>query len=163
MNGIRIQGVKLGVSYYGPDCPVMNGFAVAEIKVNQGGKLYYLSTMKVEDGITIFMTEKSVFEMLRTGETGKTGKEEMKEWDRLLNKAVVNDYSVYNFFEQHHRDSRKKKRNLAYYYLLYILELSRNEAEPYTRATIGRRLDEIEIPMIKDEEKYLEEKQYGIY
>ena len=162
MNGIRILGVKLGVSDYGPGGPAMNGFTVAEIKVNQSGKQYYLSTMESEDVITIFMTEKSVFEMLRTGKTGKTGKEDMKEWDRLLNKTVVNDIAGSDYFENHHRNSRKK-RNLAYYYLLYLLQLSRDEAEQYISETIGKRLDEIVIPPLKYEEEYLEYKSYGIY
>lgn len=42
-------------------------------------------------------------------------------------------------------------------YLIYIVRYKRDQEEPFIRSTVGKYLDEMEIPMSDAEEEYREE------
>ena len=45
----------------------------------------------------------------------------------------------------------------VYRYLIYLVRCERDQEEPFIRATVGKYLDEMEIPMSDEEEEYREE------
>lgn len=42
-------------------------------------------------------------------------------------------------------------------YLIYLVRCERGEEEPFIQSTVGKYLDEMEIPMSDEEEDYMEE------
>ena len=64
-------------------------------------------------------------------------------------------WSIYEYVDVF--DDPEAELFQAYRYLIYLVRCERDQEEPFIQATVGKYLDEMEIPMSDEEEEYSEE------
>ena len=142
----RVLEAKCGVGRGGITCGPVGGPVVAEIKlaVESGGE-FYLCLAEVDGIPNWFKTDRSTIDEQLSDEA------EDELYDYLNdNYADIGEYE--EVF-----DDKDAELYQACRYLIYLVRCERDQEEPFIRTTVGKYLDEMEIPMSDAEEEYMEE------
>ena len=146
MKRYRVLEAKCGVGEGGFACGPVAGPVIAEIKLSdENNSDFYLSLVEVDGIANWFRTDRSTI-------------------DELLSED--NDESIFDYLNDNNLplgeygevlDEKEDELYQAYRYLIYLVRCEMDEAEPFIQATVGKYLDEIEVPMSDIEEEMLEE------
>lgn len=141
----KVLAAKSGVGAGGFACGPVSGPVIGEIKIaDENGSEFYLCLAEVDGIANWFKTDRSTID------------------DQLLG----DDESLYDYLNERvlplgeYEDVLEEKEDelyQAYRYLIYLVRCKTEEAEPFVQVTVGKYLDEIEIPMSDVEEELLEE------
>ena len=141
----KVLAAKCGIGGGGFACGPVSGPVIGEIKIaDENGSEFYLCLAEVDGIANWFKTDRSTID------------------DQLLG----DDESLYDYLNERdlplgeYEDVLKEKKDelyQAYRYLIYLVRCETKEAEPFVQVTVGKYLDEIEIPMSDVEEELLEE------
>ena len=146
MKRYRVLEAKCGVGEGGFACGPVAGPVVAEIRLSdEDDSAFYLSLVEVDGIANWFRTDRSTI-------------------DELLSED--NDESIFDYLNDNNLplgeygevlDEKEDELYQAYRYLIYLVRCEMDETEPFIKATTGKYLDEIGVPMSDIEEEMLEE------
>ena len=141
----RVLEAKCGVARGGMACGPVGGPVVGEIKLaDENGKEFYLCLAEVDGIPNWFKTDRSTID-----EQIEETSEEVFEY---LNDHYIDIGEYVDVFHDPEAEFYQACR-----YLIYLVRCERDQEEPFIRATVGKYLDEMEIPMSDAEEEYREE------
>ena len=155
MSRYIILEAKCGCSEGGMACGPVGGNVVAEIKVRneETGEEFYLSDAEVDGTVNIFNTGgESSYEL----QTGDVSDDDEDAWNELNGCIAATAVCYDEFFEEYPRDDEDSMVKL-YYYLIYIIRTSEKKAAKYIKETVGKAINDIEVPKSDAEEEYIEE------
>ena len=141
----RVLEAKCGVGTGGMACGPVSGPVVGEIKLaDESGKEFYLCLAEVDGIPNWFKTDRSTID-----EQIEETSEDVFDY---LNDHYIDVGEYVDVF-----DDPEAELYQVYRYLIYLVRCERDQEEPFIRATAGKYLDEMEIPMSDLEEEYFEE------
>ena len=142
----RVMEAKCGVGSGGMACGPVAGPVVGEIKLaDEDGDGFYLCLAEVDGIPNWFKTDRSTIDEQLSDE------DEDDLYDYLNDNCVdVGEYE--DVFED-----TVSELYQAYRYLIYLVRCEREQEELFIQSTVGKYLDEMEIPMSDAEEEYMEE------
>jgi len=141
----KVLEAKCGVGAGGMACGPVGGPVVGEIKLaDESGEEFYLCLAEVDGIPNWFKTDRSTID-----EQIEETSEEVFEY---LNDHYIDIGEYVDVFADPEVELYQ-----AYRYLIYLVRCERDQVEPFIRSTVGKYLDEMEIPMSDDEEEYGEE------
>ena len=141
----RVLEAKCGVGAGGMACGPVSGPVVGEIKLaDESGKEFYLCLAEVDGIPNWFKTDRSTID-----EQIEETSEDVFDY---LNDHYIDIGEYVDVF-----DDPEAELYQVYRYLIYLVRCEREQEEPFIRSTVGKYLDEMEIPMSDSEEEYFEE------
>ena len=141
----RVLDAKCGVGAGGMACGPVGGPVIGEVKLaDESGEEFYLCLAEVDGIPNWFKTDRSTID-----EQIEETSEEIFEY---LNDHYIDIGEYVDVF-----DDPEAELFQAYRYLIYLVRCERDQEEPFIQATVGKYLDEMEIPMSDEEEEYSEE------
>ena len=141
----RVLEAKCGVGAGGMACGPVGGPVVGEINLaDENGEEFYLCLAEVDGIPNWFKTDRSTID-----EQIEETSEEVFEY---LNDHYIDIGEYVDVF-----DDPEAELYQACRYLIYLVRCERDQEEPFIRATVGKYLDEMEIPMTDEEEEYRED------
>ena len=142
----RVMEAKCGVGAGGMACGPVAGPVVGGIKLaDEDGDGFYLCLAEVDGIPNWFKTDRSTIDEQLSDE------DEDNLYDYLNDNCVdVGEYE--DVFEDTEAELYQ-----AYRYLIYLVRCEREQEELFIQSTVGKYLDEMEIPMSDAEEEYMEE------
>ena len=142
----RVLEAKCGVGAGGMACGPVSGPIVGEIKLaDESGKEFYLCLAEVDGIPNWFKTDRSTIDEQLSDNGGPD-----------LYNYLGDNYVDFGEYEDVFEDTEAEFYQ-ACRYLIYLVRCERDQEEPFIRATAGKYLDEMEIPMSDLEEEYFEE------
>lgn len=126
-------------------CGPVAGSVMAEIKLaDENGDEFYLNLTEVDGIPNWFKTDRSTIE--------EQIEEKSEEVFEYLNDNDIDIGEYVDVFADPDAELYQACR-----YLIYLVRCERGEEEPFIQSTVGKYLDEMEIPMSDEEEDYMEE------
>ena len=142
----RVLEAKCGVGAGGMACGPVSGPVVGEIKLaDESGKEFYLCLAEVDGIPNWFKTDRSTIDEQLSDNEGPD-----------LYNYLGDNYVDFGEYEDVFEDTEAEFYQ-ACRYLIYLVRCERDQEEPFIRATVGKYLDEMEIPMSDAEEEYRED------
>ena len=146
----RVLEAKCGVGAGGMACGPVGGPIVGEIKLaDESSEEFYLCLAEVDGIPNWFKTERSTID-----EQIEETSEEVFEY---LNDHYIDIGEYVDVF-----DDPEAELYQACRYLIYLVRCERDQEEPFIRTTVGKYLDEMEIPMSDEEEEYREDMEEDV-
>ena len=141
----RVLDAKCGVGAGGMACGPVGGPVIGEVKLaDESGEEFYLCLAEVDGIPNWFKTDRSTID-----EQIEETSEEIFEY---LNDHYIDIGEYVDVF-----DDPEAELYQACRYLIYLVRCERDQEEPFIQATVGKYLDEMEIPLSDEEEEYSEE------
>ena len=141
----RVLEAKCGVGVGGMACGPVGGPVVGEIKLaDENDEEFYLCLAEVDGIPNWFKTDRSTID-----EQIKETSEEVFEY---LNDHYLDMGEYVDVFDDPEAEFCQACR-----YLTYLVRCERDQEEPFIQSTVGKYLDEMEIPMSDLEEEYRED------
>lgn len=141
----RVLEAKYGMARGGFACGPVAGPIMAEIKLaGDNGDEFYLNLTEVDGIPNWFKTDRSTIE--------EQIAERSEDVFDYLNDHCIDFGEYIDVFADPEEELYQACR-----YLIYLVRCERGAEEPFIQATVGKYLDEMEIPMSDEEEDYREE------
>lgn len=145
MARFKVLEAKCGVVRGGFACGPVGGPVIGEIKLaNEKGDEFYLNLSEAGGIPNWYKTERSTID------------EQMKEASNDVFDYLNDHYIDIGEYEDVFADADMEMYQ-AYRYLIYLVRCEMDQVDPFIERTVGKYLDEIEIPMSDVEEEYLED------
>lgn len=142
----RVLEAKCGVGIGGMACGPVAGPVVGEIKlVDENGDEFYLCLAEVDGIPNWFKTDRSTIDEQLSNDT-----------EDDLYDYLNDNYADAGEYEEVFEDTDAELYQ-ACRYLIYLVRCDRNQEEPFIRSTVGKYLDDMEIPMSDVEIEYRED------
>ena len=141
----RVLEAKYGIARGGMACGPVSGPVMAEIKLSdENGDVYYINLTEVDGIPNWFKTDRSTID--------DEINEKSEEVFEYLNDHYIDIGEYGDVFADPEAELYQACR-----YLIYLVRCERGQEEPFIQSTVGKYLDEMEIPMSDAEEEYWEE------
>lgn len=145
MTRFKVLEAKCGVGRGGFACGPVGGPVIGEIKLeDENGDRFYLNLSEVDGIPNWFRTDRSTID-----DQLEESSEEVFEY---LNDNYIDVGEYVDVFSDPDEEMYQ-----AYRYLIYLVRCKMELVDPFIESTVGKYLDEMEIPMSDVEEDYREE------
>lgn len=142
----KVLAAKCGVGAGGFACGPVSGPVIGEIKLaDENGSEFYLCLVEVDGIANWFKTDRSTIDDQLSEDAEESLYDYLNERDLSLGEYVDVLYEKEDELYQ------------AYRYLIYLVRCEMEKVEPFIQATVGKYLDEMDIPMSDIEEDLSEE------
>lgn len=141
----RLLEAKCGVGRGGFACGPVAGPVIGEIKLeDEKGNRFYLNLTEVDGIPNWFRTDRSTID------------DQLEESSEEVFDYLNDNYIDVGEYEDVFADPEAELYQV-YRYLIYLVRCKMEEEESFIQSTVGKYLDEMEIPMSDAEEDYREE------
>lgn len=152
MKRFLIQDARVGISRGGFACGPVPGNVIAEVTLqdNEGNTTNHC-LVEVDGTLNFYESDTSIFKGLLDEDFDNP------HFIDLLENAYIDSYeSYYDFYEEVNSVQPISIFSQIRKYLAYMVRASWAEANRFKEKTIGKTVDEIDIPVCDEEADYLE-------